>query len=84
MYFSYFTRYLSGAQLINIILNYYYCHHNNLEYGGPIIKKVHRNHHHYHNCINETNKLIHFLNLPNSKKYIPSKKSHFEIYLKNL
>ena len=43
MYCSYFTEDRSGAQLINILQNYYYCYINNLIYGGPIKKNIKRN-----------------------------------------
>ena len=64
MYCSYFTEDRSGAQLINILQNYYYCYINNLIYGGPIKKNIKKNIYNYEVSIIETNKLIDFLNIP--------------------
>ena len=59
---SYYSYDRSGAQLFDILQNYYYCFKNNLKYGGPIKHK--KSTHHYTKSIGETNKLINFLNLP--------------------
>lgn len=67
MYCSYFTEDRSGAQLINILQNYYYCYINDLIYGGPIKKNIKKNIYHYEVSITETNKLIDFLNIPFEK-----------------
>lgn len=76
MYCSYFSRDRSGAQLLDILYNYHYCHKHNLEYGGPILQKKYSKQYCYIVAVRETEKLIQFLNIPN----IPNKiESTYEI-----
>lgn len=65
MYYSYYTYDRSGAQLLNILQNFYYCFKNNLEYCGPIKNKKYSSVKYYNQNISETKKLINFLNIPN-------------------
>lgn len=71
MYSSYYTLDRSGAQLFDILLAYFTCYQKNINYIGAIplktIKK--QNIYSYNNNINETKKLIEFLNLPNNRNY---------------
>ena len=64
IYLSYYTRDRSGAQLLNILYNYYYCFKNNIEYGGPIYKKKYSKTYCYLVAIKKTEKLIKLLNIP--------------------
>ena len=69
IYFSYYTRDRSGAQILNILYNYYYCFKNNFKYAGAIKKnnEKYSNNILYTLAILETKKLIKFLNIPSIK-----------------
>ena len=68
IYFSYYTRDRSGAQILDILYNYYYCFKNNIYYGGPVSKKRYNNNYCYMVAKINTEKLITFLNIPNIEK----------------
>jgi len=87
-YYSYYTQDRSGAQLINILQNYYYCFVNNLQFGGAIKQQMY-NTYHYNKSIQDTIQLMKFLNIPNlnpnpNNKIINKSDTSYNIPFRNM